>query len=111
MARLSPYLRPKQEITPSIYYQRHLWRLSYNPCEKKFAEFKDYIYAFTWEDPREDMRILDINEDDNLLVITSGGDNALAYATEKCPRRIHCVDLNPHQVRFLRNILNLEPFT
>ena len=53
------------------------------------------------EDPREDMNIFNITSDDTMLVITSAGDNALAYAAEKSPRRIHCVDLNPTQVSLL----------
>ena len=38
---------------------------------------KTYIYNVSWEDPRIDMRVLDIQEDDHVLTIASAGDNAL----------------------------------
>ena len=36
-----------------------------------------------------------------MLVISSAGDNALSYAIESQPSRIHCVDLNPCQNHLL----------
>ncbi|KAG6813636.1 hypothetical protein H0H92_008872 [Tricholoma furcatifolium] len=72
------------------------WRLPYyeQPVHK---EFRTYIYSFTWEDPFEDMSFLNLTKDDSMFVITSGGDNALHYAIEAQPKRIHCVDMNPCQ--------------
>lgn len=84
---------------PSFFFQQEVWRVFYeaeNPKHHQFAE--QYIYAFTWEDPREDVKILNLGENDTVLAISSAGDNLLAYAAlKKPPKRIHGVDLNPHQ--------------
>lgn len=84
---------------PSFFYQREIWRIYYDFDLPKYNQFAgQYIYAFTWEDPREDIKILDVKPTDTMLAITSAGDNILAYAAmDKAPRRIHGVDLNPHQ--------------
>ncbi|GAA6037709.1 hypothetical protein JCM8097_002300 [Rhodosporidiobolus ruineniae] len=64
-------------------------------------EFRTWIYSFVWEDPRVDMEHLNVNSDDDILCITSGGENALHYALAakggQGPHRIHCVDFNPCQ--------------
>lgn len=86
---------------PSAFYQNHHWRIYYNDLLKKHTQFNDeYIYAFNWEDPRVDQRILNINSDDVILTITSAGDNVLDYLQHN-PRRIHAVDLNPAQNHLL----------
>ncbi|KAF8902789.1 hypothetical protein CPB84DRAFT_1846150 [Gymnopilus junonius] len=91
-------------ITPplsSFHYQvKKPWRLPYyeQPVHK---EFRTFIYSFTWEDPFEDMKVLDLTSDDSMLVITSAGDNALHYAIAAGPKRIHCVDMNPCQGHLL----------
>lgn len=86
---------------PSFFYQREQWRIFYDFALPKYHQFgNQYIYAFTWEDPAEDIKILNLQEKDTVLAITSAGDNILAYAamgSGKAPRRIHGVDLNPHQ--------------
>lgn len=88
---------------PSMYYQREAWRVYYdeaNPLAKQFNN--TYIYAFTWEDPREDDNILRFSSDDTVLAITSAGDNILHYALlPNPPKRIHAVDLNPAQNHLL----------
>lgn len=54
------------------------------------------VYNTCWEDPRLDREALKIGPDDEILVITSAGCNALDYAL--CgPRRVHAVDMNPRQ--------------
>jgi S-adenosylmethionine-diacylglycerol 3-amino-3-carboxypropyl transferase len=54
------------------------------------------VYNTCWEDPRLDREALRIGPDDEILVITSAGCNALDYAL--CgPRRVHAVDMNPRQ--------------
>ncbi|CAG8572399.1 12315_t:CDS:2, partial [Cetraspora pellucida] len=78
-----------------------VWRQSYNPTLPRHTQFNTYIYAFTWEDPREDLKVLNLSEDDSMLVITSAGDNLLEYALRANPKRIHCVDLNPCQNHLL----------
>lgn len=84
---------------PSFFYQRENWRIFYDFGQAKYNQFANqYIYAFTWEDPREDIEILDMKPSDTILAITSAGDNLLAYACmDQPPHRIHGVDLNPHQ--------------
>lgn len=84
---------------PSLYYQEDIYRVYYDEMRPEYNQFNNqYIYAFTWEDPREDDNILKFNSDDIVLAITSAGDNILSYAQlPNPPRRIHCVDLNPSQ--------------
>lgn len=84
---------------PSIYYQRNIYRVYYDEQKSMYKQFKgQYIYAFTWEDPKEDNRILHFSKNDSVLAITSAGDNILSYAALPTPpRRIHCVDMNPYQ--------------
>jgi len=36
-----------------------------------------FLYSLSWEDPREDDKFLNINKDDTVLTLTSGGCNAL----------------------------------
>lgn len=84
---------------PSLFYQKEVWRVYYDELSEYYHQFKNqYIYAFTWEDPREDARILNLTSKDTVLAITSAGDNILSYASlPSPPRRIHGVDLNPCQ--------------
>ncbi|GAB5588324.1 hypothetical protein Unana1_03224 [Umbelopsis nana] len=87
---------------PSAFdYQSKKWRLSYDPSLPCHTQFRSYIYAFTWEDPRVDLEHLDLTENDTMFVITSAGDNALEYALKAKPHRIHCVDMNPCQNHLL----------
>lgn len=54
------------------------------------------VYNTCWEDPRLDREALRLGPDDEVLVITSAGCNALDYAL--CgPRHVHAVDMNPRQ--------------
>ncbi|RPB03397.1 hypothetical protein L873DRAFT_1833842 [Choiromyces venosus 120613-1] len=95
---------------PSAFYQNHHWRIYYDELLQKHTQFNNsYIYAFTWEDPRVDQRILKINSDDVVLAITSAGDNILHYLIEGSPKRIHAVDLNPTQNHLLE--LKLAAFS
>ncbi|ANB11016.1 Ubiquinone/menaquinone biosynthesis methyltransferase ubiE [Sugiyamaella lignohabitans] len=84
---------------PSFYYQSEVWRIYYDAENPHYHQFNNqYIYAFTWEDPREDINLLNLGPSDVVLAITSAGDNILTYAAmENPPKRIHGVDLNPHQ--------------
>ncbi|KAI0474065.1 hypothetical protein GGR56DRAFT_563340 [Xylariaceae sp. FL0804] len=86
---------------PSFFYQNHHNRLYYDDQLQKHKQFNDeYIYAFTWEDTREDERILKLKSDDVVLAITSAGDNVLSYLLHS-PARVHAVDLNPTQNHLL----------
>ncbi|KAJ7188360.1 hypothetical protein C8R46DRAFT_1157429 [Mycena filopes] len=88
------------DVTPPFsafhYSTNRSWRLPYydHPVHK---EFRTFIYSFTWEDPFEDMKHLELSAEDSMFVITSAGDNALHYAVAASPKRIHCVDMNPCQ--------------
>lgn len=84
---------------PSMYYQEDVYRVYYDEMRPEYNQFNNqYIYAFTWEDPKVDDEILHFTENDTVLAITSAGDNVLSYASlPNAPRRIHCVDLNPSQ--------------
>ena len=87
---------------PSVFYQNNHRRIYYDDQLRKHTQFKnEYIYAFTWEDPRIDHRLLKIRDEDVVLCITSAGDNILDYLYNASPRRIHAVDLNPNQNHLL----------
>lgn len=88
--------------TPRRHFQSRQWRLDYDPTLPCHTQFRSYVYAFTWEDPRVDLQYMNLSKDDVMLVITSAGDNALEYALAAQPKRIHCVDMNPCQVRKIR---------
>lgn len=57
---------------------------------------KNLVYNTCWEDPRLDRVALDLGPDDEVMVITSAGCNALDY-TLCNPKRVHAVDMNPRQ--------------
>jgi S-adenosylmethionine-diacylglycerol 3-amino-3-carboxypropyl transferase len=57
---------------------------------------RNLIYNQCWEDPALDNAVLDIGPDDNIVMITSAGCNALDYLIHE-PAAIHCVDVNPYQ--------------
>ncbi len=87
---------------PSAFYQNNHRRIYYDDQLQKHTQFKnEYIYAFTWEDPRIDHRLLKIRDDDVVLCITSAGDNVLDYLYNANPRQVHAVDLNPNQNHLL----------
>ena len=54
------------------------------------------VYNTCWEDPRLDRVALDFGPDDNVMVITSAGCNALDYALAG-PNHVHAADMNPRQ--------------
>lgn len=54
------------------------------------------VYNTCWEDPRLDRVALDFQSDDDVLVITSAGCNALDYAITG-PRNVYAIDMNPRQ--------------
>lgn len=54
------------------------------------------VYNTCWEDPRLDRIALDFQPDDDVMVITSAGCNALDYAATG-PRHVYAVDMNPRQ--------------
>lgn len=58
--------------------------------------FADILYAQCWEDPEIDRAAFNINHDDVVFSITSGGCNVLAFLIDN-PRKIISLDLNPFQ--------------
>lgn len=73
--------RVRSRSSSPVFRLLHATQLVYNTC---------------WEDPRLDRVALGLRPDDEVLVITSAGCNALDYALAG-PRRIYAVDLNPRQ--------------
>lgn len=55
--------------------------------------FNRLVYAQIWEDPVADLAALKLQTGDNVLTISSGGCNALAYLSAQ-PGAVHAVDLN-----------------
>ena len=49
---------------------------------------KNLVYNTCWEDPRCDRKLLQFNEDSEVVMITSAGCNALAYLLDD-PAAIH----------------------
>lgn len=43
---------------------------------------KTYIYNVSWEDPRMDQRVFNLNESDHVITIASAGCNVLDYIIE-----------------------------
>jgi len=54
------------------------------------------VYNTSWEDPKIDRSLLNINEESRLIMITSAGDNVLDYLLD-APQKIDTVDLNYRQ--------------
>lgn len=54
------------------------------------------IYNTSWEDPRIDRELLQIDNNSEIVMLTSAGCNALDYLLDN-PHKIHCVDANPTQ--------------
>jgi len=54
------------------------------------------VYNTCWEDPRLDRQAMRLRPEDNILVITSAGCNALDYVLTE-PNHVYAVDMNPRQ--------------
>ena len=63
-------------------------------ADRLFARwFSRLVYAQIWEDPRSDLDAMQLKPGANILTISSGGCNALAYLSAD-PAAVHAVDLN-----------------
>ena len=62
----------------------------------KFVHGNNLVYNTCWEDPRLDRVALELGPEDNVLVITSAGCNALDYVLTG-PNHVYAVDMNPRQ--------------
>ncbi len=67
----------------------------------KTVHGNNLVYNTCWEDPRLDRVALDLTPDDNVLVITSAGCNALDYLIAQ-PNHVYAVDMNPRQNALLQ---------
>jgi S-adenosylmethionine-diacylglycerol 3-amino-3-carboxypropyl transferase len=67
----------------------------------QFVHGNNLVYNTCWEDPRLDRAALQLGPEDNVLVITSAGCNALDYALTE-PNRVYAVDMNPRQNALLQ---------
>lgn len=54
------------------------------------------VYNTCWEDPRCDRELLQLDDQSEIVMITSAGCNALAYLLDN-PSKIHCIDVNSRQ--------------
>lgn len=66
----------------------------------RFLTGRNLIYNTSWEDSAVDRRAMKLGPEDRVLVITSGGCNALDYALE-APAGVVAVDVNPRQTALL----------
>lgn len=74
--------------------------------QKLFALWFDaFVYNQIWEDPRVDLKALELDESSRILTISSGGCNALNYLLEN-PEHVTAIDLNRHHIY----LLNLKLF-
>ncbi|MEZ5427942.1 MAG: DUF3419 family protein [Pyrinomonadaceae bacterium] len=69
--------------------------------QKLFAVWFDaFVYNQIWEDPRVDLRALQLDDRSRVLTISSGGCNALNYLIQS-PETVTAVDLNRHHIYLL----------
>ncbi len=77
----------------------------------KFVHGRNLVYNTCWEDPRLDRVALELTPEDNVLVITSAGCNALDYILAGC-KHVYAVDMNFRQNAVLdlkkAAVMNLE---
>lgn len=57
---------------------------------------RNLVYNTCWEDPRCDRRLLQLDKDSEVVMITSAGCNALDYLLDS-PKKVNCIDMNPRQ--------------
>lgn len=74
-------VKNKWQLKDWLFKQVHTRNLVYNSC---------------WEDPRCDRKLLQLQRDSEIVMITSAGCNALAYLLDN-PSTIHAIDVNPRQ--------------
>ncbi|HYV90302.1 MAG TPA: DUF3419 family protein [Chitinophagales bacterium] len=64
--------------------------------EKQQVALFKLVFTHNWEDPASDHAALNIQRDDAVMCITSGGCNAIGFLLFD-PSVIYCVDINPTQ--------------
>ena len=69
--------------------------------QRLFAVWFDaFVYNQIWEDPRVDLKALELDGRSRILTISSGGCNALNYLLSN-PESVTAVDLNRHHIYLL----------
>ncbi len=63
--------------------------------------FTGLVYPQIWEDPEADLDALEIEPDNHLVTISSGGCNVMSYLSA-APCKITAVDLNPAHIALTR---------
>lgn len=63
--------------------------------------FNHLVYSQIWEDPRVDLKALNLTETSEVLTISSAGCNVLNYLVAE-PRRVVAIDLNSSHLNLLR---------
>jgi len=87
------------EVAPPLSEKAKRRRLNFDRLSKTWFNLvhqNNLVYNTCWEDPRLDHVALELGPDDEVMVITSAGCNALDYVLKE-PKRVHAVDVNPRQ--------------
>ncbi|MDT3696006.1 MAG: DUF3419 family protein [Ignavibacterium sp.] len=64
--------------------------------QKKSKVFSKVLYSQCWEDPQIDREAFNIQKDDVVFSVTSGGCNLLTFLVDD-PKSVIALDLNPYQ--------------
>lgn len=72
----------------------------------KTVHSRSLIYNTSWEDPRIDRQLMELDRDSRVVMLTSAGCNTLDYLLDT-PAEIHAVDVNPRQNALLQLKLSL----
>ena len=91
-----PYLRAPYYVWLGRKGDTTADTLSENKVERPPMFPPTFLYNMSWEDPRPDEEVLQINDTDVVLTLTSGGDNTLDLAIQGAAS-VHSVDMNPAQ--------------
>jgi S-adenosylmethionine-diacylglycerol 3-amino-3-carboxypropyl transferase len=102
----SGFIPPSSSANPALASGRTLRAMANRIAERFHRQVFDALYNSSlvynacWEDPACDRAALELGGDDRVLVITSGGCNALDYLL-CAPARVHAVDANPRQTALI----------
>lgn len=61
-----------------------------------WVHLRNLVYNTCWEDPRLDREAMQLKSNDEVVMITSAGCNALDYALDS-PAHVYAIDMNPAQ--------------
>jgi S-adenosylmethionine-diacylglycerol 3-amino-3-carboxypropyl transferase len=90
--------RSKELLSNAVYGHKSKATLK----ERLFAMwFRQLVYTQIWEDPVVDMKALNLDANDHVVTIASGGCNALSYLLAN-PAKVTAVDLNHAHVSLVR---------